>query len=214
MVPVLELRKVNLSYEKKIFQDLNLKIYPGDKVVFIGSSGIGKTSLFKIILGFINDYQGEILFSGEKVSKQNIWKIRSQIAYIDQDVSFPEGKVANFWEYVFSLKANQKIKPSLEERENIFTFLELPFSVLGKKSEEVSGGERQRLALAIALLLKRKIFLLDEATSSLDRKLKKKVVDYFLNQKSLTVLSISHDSEWLDTNKAKVFNLEQNKWQI
>ncbi len=96
MVPVLELRKVNLSYEKKIFQDLNLKIYPGDKVVFIGSSGIGKTSLFKIILGFINDYQGEILFSGEKVSKQNIWKIRSQIAYIDQDVSFPEGKVANF----------------------------------------------------------------------------------------------------------------------
>ncbi len=86
--------------------------------------------------------------------------------------------------------------------------------MLGKKSEEVSGGERQRLALAIALLLKRKIFLLDEATSSLDRKLKKKVVDYFLNQKSLTVLSISHDSEWLDTNKAKVFNLEQNKWQI
>ena len=60
----------------------------------------------------------------------------------------------------------------------------------------MSGGEKQRFALIAGLLLGRKIFLLDEVTSSLDRDMKKKVVDFFADQTDWTVLAVSHDTVW------------------
>jgi putative ABC transport system ATP-binding protein len=74
--------------------------------------------------------------------------------------------------------------------------LELEKDILEKNFETLSGGEKQRIGILIALMLGRDIFLLDEATSALDSGLKKKVVDNFLKNEDWTVFIISHDKEW------------------
>ncbi len=74
--------------------------------------------------------------------------------------------------------------------------LELEGNILDKNFQELSGGEKQRIGILIALLLNRDIYLLDEVTSALDMNLKKKVSDYFLSREDLTLLVISHDREW------------------
>ena len=84
--------------------------------------------------------------------------------------------------------------------------------LLEKDIDELSGGERQRIAIIISILLKRNIFLLDEATSALDTKLKKLVIDYFLNKKDSTIIAISHDELWHNNGNTKTFNLEKKKW--
>lgn len=73
---------------------------------------------------------------------------------------------------------------------------ELEKDTLGKNFENLSGGEKQRLGILIALMLGRDIFLLDEATSALDSELKKRVVDHFLKHEDWTLFVISHDKEW------------------
>lgn len=206
MNPLIEFKQVDLGPHTKI-TNLDLKVYSKDKIVFTGPSGIGKTSLFKAFLGLTDIKRGGIYFQGKKIEPKNIWEVRQKIAYVDQDVSFPEGYIKDFFEYVFSLKANKKLNLSQEEIKDTLNFFELSFSILDKKSEAVSGGERQRLALCIALLLKRDIFFLDEVTSSLDKSLKVKVIDYFLNNPNFTVLAISHDLEWLNHHGVKIINL-------
>ena len=86
-------------------------------------------------------------------------------------------------------------------------FLRLPASVLDDEYEKLSGGEKQRIAILIALLLKRNIFLLDEVTSFLDAELKKKIITFFTQNREWTVLAISHDPDWLDADNIKVIRL-------
>ena len=78
----------------------------------------------------------------------------------------------------------------------------------------MSGGERQRLAIIISVLLKRNIFFLDEITSALDKHLKKKVADFFVEKDDWTAIIISHDPVWLENQSVKVFDLEEGKWKL
>ncbi|MCK4941335.1 ATP-binding cassette domain-containing protein, partial [candidate division WOR-3 bacterium] len=75
--------------------------------------------------------------------------------------------------------------------------------------EKLSGGEKQRILIVIALLLKRSVFLLDEVTSALDSELKEKVRDFFLKGDDWTVMVISHDKDWLERPELKVINLDK-----
>ena len=84
--------------------------------------------------------------------------------------------------------------------------------MLRKDPSELSGGEKQRLAIIVSILLERKVFLLDEVTSSLDKHLKKKVINYFIEQDDWTIVAISHDPGWLDNPRVSIFDLEIGKW--
>jgi putative ABC transport system ATP-binding protein len=86
--------------------------------------------------------------------------------------------------------------------------LELEKDILDKNFENLSGGEKQRIGILIALLLERDIFLLDEATSALDSELKKKVVDHFLKHEEWTLFIISHDREW-ERDKVEIVEIEK-----
>jgi len=93
------------------------------------------------------------------------------------------------------LKANVLQKSnSKAEIQKHFACFELSEDILSKNIEELSGGEKQRIAIINALILNRKIFFLDEITSALDKVLKARTLDYFLQNPDLTVLYISHDS--------------------
>jgi putative ABC transport system ATP-binding protein len=95
----------------------------------------------------------------------------------------------------------------------LLDFLELPEEILQKKLELLSGGEKQRIAIVIALLLQRKIFLLDEITSALDKNLKQKIMDFFLQKHDATVMLISHDIHGNVPRHVSLYDLENKEWK-
>ncbi|SDN56426.1 putative ABC transport system ATP-binding protein [Desulfonauticus submarinus] len=210
---MLEFKNIDLKFKDKIiFSNFNFKVSSNEKIVLIGKSGCGKSTLFELALGFKQPDKGKIIFYGEPVTSNSIWKIRKKIAYVDQRVSLPNQKVSHFIDFVFSLKHNSCLKPKNTEIIHCLRLFELNEDIFQKQIDDLSGGEKQRLTLAIAVLLKRKIFFLDEVTSSLDVKLKQKVVEYFFNTQDITVISISHDIEWQKHLKAKIFDVEKKEW--
>jgi len=211
---VIKLVNVSLAYNgKAVLEDFSLEIKTGAKVVILGKSGLGKSSLFSLILGFTTPNKGKIFFDGSPVDKKSIWGIRKKVAYVDQDVSIADGNVSSWLDFVFHLKANGSAGFDRKKVKGFLDFFELGVNVLGKDTSELSGGEKQRLAIIASILLERKVFLLDEVTSSLDKHLKKKVINYFIERDDCIVIAISHDSGWLDNPRVRVFDLEAGKWR-
>jgi putative ABC transport system ATP-binding protein len=181
--------------EKFVLQDFSFKIAQGDKINIAGRSGIGKTTLFRLLLGFEQPDSGTILYENKALNDTSVWELRKKVAYVSQDLNIGRGNVQAFFDETLSLKANVAHKThSKEDITQYFTLFELSEDLLSKNIEELSGGEKQRIAIISALLLKRTIFFLDEITSALDKVLKTKVLDYFLQNPDFTVLYISHDN--------------------
>ncbi len=207
-------QNITLEFGKKhIFHKFNLKIQRGDKIILQGKSGTGKSSILALLLGFKQPQKGRIIFNNMTVNPQNIWAVRQQIAYVDQDVSLGDTTVQEFIQIVQAFKANQLAKFHTDQQNKLLSFFELSDDILKKSMVNISGGERQRIAFIISILLNRSVFLLDEVTSSLDKELKNKVVDYFMGLKEQTVISISHDNLWLNHPKAKIFNMDKKQWK-
>ena len=178
-----------------VLEDFSFDIQEGEKIIVSGRSGIGKTTLFRLLLGFEQPDSGTIYFENELLTEVTVWNLRRRVAYVSQDLNIGRGNLQTFFNETLSLKANAEYKnSSLDELEELLNAFELPDTLLQKNIEELSGGEKQRVAIINALLLKRNIFFLDEITSALDKSLKSKVLDYFLLNPTFTVLSISHDN--------------------
>ena len=178
-----------------VLEDFSFDIQEGEKIIVSGRSGIGKTTLFRLLLGFEQPDSGKIYFENELLTEVTVWNLRRRVAYVSQDLNIGRGNLQAFFNETLSLKTNAEYKnSSLGELEELLNSFELPDTLLQKNIEELSGGEKQRVAIINALLLKRNIFFLDEITSALDKSLKAKVLDYFLLNPAFTVLSISHDN--------------------
>ncbi|TQD26399.1 ATP-binding cassette domain-containing protein [Methanolobus vulcani] len=195
---LLDIQNLSVSFDgKTILSDFNLSVVKGDKILIKGKSGIGKSTLFRMIMGFGKHHLGEIFLDKVKVDSDNIWDIRKKVAYVLQDTDIAEGKVSDLVDEVFSFKAN-KDAYGKEQLERIMSDLFLSPRILNKEYMKLSGGEKQRICLMLALLSGKDIFLLDEVTAELDVTLKQKVVEMFFDNPQWTVLSISHDREWED----------------
>jgi len=180
---------------KKVLSNFSLCIPKGKKILLKGKSGTGKSTLFKILLGFEKLSEGSVYYMGKALNPQVAWQVRKELAYVSQDTDLGEGPVKDLLEEIRSYRPNrEKIAP--EKIQILMRELELEKDILEKDFEILSGGEKQRIGILIALLLEREIFLLDEATSALDAGLKKKVADYFLKHDQWTLFIISHDREW------------------
>jgi len=192
-----------------VLQNFSFEISRGDKVNITGRSGIGKTTLFRLLLGFEKPDSGNIYFGDRALTDTTGWDLRRQVAYVSQDLNIGRGKVQNFFDETFSFKANIKNKDTSNvEIKKFFDLFELAENLLNKDIEELSGGEKQRVAIINALLLKREIFFLDEITSALDKKLRVKILDFFFLNSDFTVLSISHDSYLPSGVEIKTLKLE------
>ena len=203
---ILDIRNLSISYDgKAIFSEFDLSVSKGEKILIKGRSGIGKSTLFRSIMGFGVQNSGEISFDGVPVDADNIWDIRKRVAYVSQDTDIAEGIVSELIDEVFSFKANR----DNYEKDNIKTImsdLSLSHRILNKDYAKLSGGEKQRIVLVLSLLSGKDIFLLDEVTAELDATLKQKVVGMFFENPRWTVLSISHDREWAE-KATKVIDL-------
>ncbi len=186
-----------------MLRDFTAGVEQGEKVVISGKSGVGKSSLFRMLLGFIRPETGEVIFQGRSLDHSLIWELRQRTAYVSQDLDIGEGPVEEMLRLFFSFRSNRHLEWDEEELAAHLEFLELDRSLLTEDYTSLSGGEKQRVAILAALLLRRDIFLLDEATASLDGDLKRKVARFFLTHPRWTVLAISHDGAWRTEGQAR-----------
>ncbi len=180
-----------------IFSGLNLSISAQQKVSLVGRSGSGKSTLLRCLLGFVTPSTGTIKIFSEQLSPKSIWKLRTRMAYVPQEPELSGGCVQQVLETPFSFTNNHKLQKNLTRIPELMERLLLPDKLLREDISELSGGEKQRVAMMMALLLDREIMVLDEASSALDPDSKQAVIDVLNDQPQLTVLSVSHDQEWL-----------------
>jgi len=196
----IKLTDVCKSYgAKEILHDVSVEFLQGKVTVILGASGAGKTTLARLIAGLEKVNTGEIHFNGNLVSspKLHLEPRKRQVAYLFQDLALlPHMNVQQNLETV--LKA-QKMK-SVERKELIAKHL-AEFSLSGKEKrsiDELSGGEKQRVAIVRALLQEPQILILDEPFSALDTELKQEiseVISQTIENYQLTTLIITHNHE-------------------
>ena len=145
---------------RTIFENFSGEIKERERLRITGPSGSGKTTFLKMLLGFENTNGGTISFDGD---------VRQDVAYVPQEPDFgTSGTIGEWIDTVFAFALNRAAKPPREKIVETIVALGLPETILEESVTAVSGGEKQRVALAVALLLPRKLFLLDEPFSALD----------------------------------------------
>lgn len=195
---------IHLDYAgKNIFSGFSLEVSENEKLLISGPSGCGKTSLFKILLGFTRISSGRVLYNDREVNARTIRAVRRNLFYLSQDIDFRNAPVNAVLDEVFSYEPNRGLVPMPANREHLMKMLDLGDDILRQDMQKLSGGERQRLGLLVCFLLNRPVWLLDEPTSSLDKKLRRKVVDYVMAT-GKTVLIVSHDDIWRKADNLKI----------
>ncbi len=191
MKNILEVKNLSYSFgNNPILKDINIHVNENEIVAIVGSSGVGKSTLFNLIAGVLKKQTGEITING---SDDYIGKV----AYmLQKDLLFEHKTIIN--NVILPLiiaKVNKK--KALEEGNKILKQFNLD-RYANKYPQQLSGGMRQRVALIRTYMFKRKIFLLDEAFSALDAITKKELHKWYLDLKkefNLTTLLITHDIE-------------------
>ncbi|SDC32238.1 ABC transporter ATP-binding protein [Geotoga petraea] len=207
---MVELRNIHLSFDDTVlFDGFNLKVQQREKVLIYGKSGIGKSSIMKMILGFVEPDKGNVLYKGKELDKNTVWGLRENTAFVTQDNDITGGLVKDFISEVMGYKANKNIEISKDKIVELLEYFDLESKILEKDFQDLSGGEKQRISIIVSILLDKELYLLDEITSSLDNKMKKKVVDYFVDEMDKTQIIISHDNHWLEKDKLRIINLEE-----
>lgn len=194
----IEIKDLSVQFDGQwVLRDFSLKLACGEKITLSGPSGSGKSTVLRCIMGLAVPSEGSIHILGEPINDHTIWNIRHQLAYVAQEPDLGVGLVRDIIERPFSFRANHESRKNLGRLPEMMQRFNLSSSLLDKQMSTLSGGEKQRIALIIAILLGRSVILLDEASSALDKDNKQAVADYFRQAQKITVLSVSHDVEWL-----------------
>ncbi|ALM94436.1 MULTISPECIES: ABC transporter ATP-binding protein [Fusobacterium] len=191
MKNILDIKNLSYSFgNNPILKDINIHVNENEMVAIVGSSGVGKSTLFNLIAGVLKIQVGEITING---SEDYIGKV----AYmLQKDLLFEHKTIIdNVILPLIIAKVNKK--EALGEGNKILKQFNLD-KYANKYPQQLSGGMRQRVALIRTYMFKRKIFLLDEAFSALDAITKKELHKWYLDLKkefNLTTLLITHDIE-------------------
>lgn len=181
---------------RTLLSAISFSVNAGDKVALCGPSGSGKSTVLNTLLGIHPLASGSIYFNGLALNPETVKRLRSDCAYIGQEPVLGAETVYDALLLPFQFKAHRQHCPSRQQLLAILEQLRLPAKLMNQPCGSLSGGEKQRIALARGLLLGKKLFLLDEVTSALDYASQQAVLAVCFSP-ALTVLSVTHDREWL-----------------
>lgn len=207
---VIELRDLSFKFEdsdKEVINGLSLQIARGERVGIRGSSGVGKTTLFNLILGLYRPTSGGIYIDGEELRNDNIAKWQNTIGYVSQSVFISDMTLAE--NIAFGCDANNidydrvnKVIELSDLKEFVTSLKDGIHSRIGEQGSCISGGQRQRIGIARALYKGCDVLFFDEATSSLDGKTEENINSAIRrlsnDNHSLTIVVIAHRESSLE----------------
>ncbi|MHC5139248.1 MAG: ABC transporter ATP-binding protein [Planctomycetota bacterium] len=200
----ISINNLTLRYDgHSLFEDVSFEVPSGRTVCIDGPSGCGKSSLLRAMLGFVRPQGGEIAIDGTPINDKTVWELRHNIAYVTQEPDMGRQGVLDCIQRPFAYKANAHLQWNQQTVEEWFDRFGLPRKLMAKQTTDLSGGEKQRVAIIIGLLLDRPVLLLDEPTSALDKQ-SKQILKDILTDLQKTIVFISHEDILLDVADATV----------
>jgi len=161
----------HISAGRKALDGIGFTASSGETIAFVGPSGAGKTTLVKLLVGLYRADQGEVLYNNVDIKEVNLEELRSQIGLVTQDTQLFAGSIRDNLKFVNQNATDEQLNAALKKSaadslmQRAMQGLD---TVIGEGGVKVSGGEKQRLSIARALLRDPKLLVFDEATSSLD----------------------------------------------
>lgn len=160
--------------------DISFKVNTGETIAFVGPSGSGKTTLMKLLVGLYRPRQGSILYNGMDENNIDFEDLRNQIGFVTQDTQLFSGTIKENLLFVNPEASDEELQDVLQKAacQNLLARAEKGLeTMIGEGGLKLSGGEKQRLSIARALLRKPKLLLFDEATSALDSLTEEEITD-------------------------------------
>ena len=211
---IVELKNISLSFDgEKILDGINLDIKDKEFITFLGPSGCGKTTTLRIIAGFLEPDEGDVIFENNKINGVPAYK-RQVNTIFQRYALFPH---LNVYENIaFGLRVKKMKEKEIKEKvEEMLKLVNL--TGLEKRSiDKLSGGQQQRVAIARAIANHPKVLLLDEPLAALDLKLRKdmqKELKKIQQQLGITFIFVTHDQEEALTMSDRVVVMDAGKIQ-
>lgn len=216
-IQTIEFKHTDFSYQKdqrKILNDMNLVIHKGEKIGIVGESGMGKSTIMRLLLRFWNPTDGQILINGIDIKQTSLKELHQCIALLEQTTFLMNDTIAS---NIALGKPHASMDEIIEaaKKAGIHDFIQtLPEGYqtqMGMMASRVSGGEKQRIGIARAMLVSPDVLIMDEPTSSLDALHEKELLNTLKEAyQQQTVMIISHRMSTL-ANCDRIIKLENGK---
>ncbi len=212
-----EFRNVTFKHKSAgtyALKDVSFKVDKGETIAFVGPSGSGKTTLVKLLVGLYQAQSGNILYEGIDAREVNLDELREHIGFVTQDTQLFSGSIKENLLFVNPKATDEEIYDALEKAscQSLLARVDNGIdSIIGEGGVKVSGGEKQRLSIARALLRKPQLLVFDEATSALDSLTEEEITQTIkkinLYQSCITILIAHRLSTIMHANR--IYVLEQ-----
>ena len=183
--PIKELRFSNVAFKHqsashKAIENISFDVRTGETIAFVGPSGSGKSTLMKLLVGLYRPLEGTILYNGMDENSISFEDLRNQIGFVTQDTQLFAGTIKENLLFVNPGATDKDLTEALDKAActNLLSRAEKGLdTMIGEGGLKLSGGEKQRLSIARALLRKPKLLIFDEATSALDSLTEEEITD-------------------------------------
>ncbi|CEH34489.1 Lipid A export ATP-binding/permease protein MsbA [Romboutsia lituseburensis] len=192
----IKIKNLSFSYteERRALENINLTLEKDKKYAIVGESGCGKSTLIKLLMRYYNDYDGEITIDNKDIKSIYSSNLYKNISMIQQNVFMFDDTIKENIR-LFSNHTDEKVLDTCK-RAGIINLIErLPNgidSLVGENGNKLSGGEKQRIAIARSLINDTKILILDESTSALDNETAYNLENSLLSLEDLTLIVVTH----------------------
>ncbi|HMA60865.1 MAG TPA: ATP-binding cassette domain-containing protein [Halanaerobiales bacterium] len=201
----------NVKY-KDILEIEELTINESEITCIVGRSGGGKSTFLRLLNNMVSADKGEILFKGESIEKYNPIKLRREVLMLPQNPVIFSGTIRD--NFTITLNYNNEYAMADENYDKILEKVGLKEQALDDEAEKLSGGEKQRLALARILILDPDILLLDEPSSALDEETERLIIEMVvkcIKEKNGTLIMVTHSQEIAEKYGDRIITINEGE---